>query len=202
MYRNFIKRFLDFVLALTMLFILLLPMLIFSIIISKQSKGGALFKQERIGENGKVFIMYKFRTMYFNTEKTGSGVYSRKDDERVTPFGKFLRKYSLDELPQLINVLKGEMSFVGPRPPMTYHPWTFDKYSQEQRRMFNVRPGLTGWAQVNGRKNVEWNRRINLNLWYVDNLSFSLDVKIIFKTIAVVFKKDDNFNTGETVVKE
>lgn len=140
--------------------------------------------------------------MVVGAEKTGSGVYSGKGDKRVTRIGKILRATSLDELPQFFNLLKGDMSFIGPRPPLTYHPWTFDKYTDEQRKMFNVRPGITGWAQVNGRKEVEWHKRIELNVWYVEHLSLWLDIKILFKTVFKVFTNANNQNVGETVKKE
>jgi lipopolysaccharide/colanic/teichoic acid biosynthesis glycosyltransferase len=113
--------------------------------------------------------------------------------------GRILRATSLDELIQVFNILKGDMSFIGPRPPLTYHPWEYDKYTQEQLKMFAVRPGITGWAQVNGRKAVEWNRRIELNVWYVEHLSLWLDIKIFFKTIFKVFTNADNANVGKTV---
>ena len=140
--------------------------------------------------------------MCVNAEHTGSGVYSGKGDARVTRIGRILRASSLDELCQFWNVLKGDMSFVGPRPPLTYHPWTLDKYTDEQKRMFDVRPGITGWAQINGRKDVEWNKRIRLNVWYVDNVSLWLDIKIIFKTVLKVFSNADNENKGATVVSD
>ena len=135
-----------------------------------------------------------------NAEHTGSGVYSGKNDSRVTRIGRILRATSIDELPQLINILKGDMSFIGPRPPLTYHPWPIEAYTSEQRRMFDVRPGITGWAQINGRKGVEWNRRIEMNVWYVDHLSLTLDLKIILATIGKVITNADNENTTETVV--
>ncbi|MBO5713745.1 MAG: sugar transferase, partial [Clostridia bacterium] len=156
-------------------------------------------KQERIGKNGKVFKILKFRSMCVGAEGTGSGVYSGKGDKRVTKVGKFIRATSLDELPQFFNVLVGDMSFIGPRPPLTYHPWTIDKYTEEQFKMFNVRPGITGWAQVNGRKEVEWNKRIELNVWYVENVSLWLDIKILFMTVFKVFTNANNENVGATV---
>ena len=175
-------------------------MLIIAIAVKIDSKGPVLFKQERIGRKGKVFKILKFRSMCVGAEKTGSGVYSGKGDTRVTKVGKFLRATSLDELPQFFNVLVGDMSFIGPRPPLTYHPWTIDKYTEQQFKMFNVRPGITGWAQVNGRKAVEWNKRIKLNVWYVENLSMWLDIKILFKTVFKVLSNADNENVGATVV--
>ena len=175
-------------------------MLIVAILIKIESPGPVIFKQQRIGKDGKVFEIYKFRSMCQNAEKTGSGVYSDKNDSRVTKVGKFIRATSLDEIPQFFNVLKGDMAFIGPRPPLTYHPWTFDKYTEHQKKMFNVRPGLTGWAQVNGRKQVEWHKRIELNVWYVEHISFLLDLRIIFSTIFKLFKDDKNENVGATVV--
>ena len=200
MYKHFFKRFFDFAIAIFGLIICAIPMLIVAIAIKCESKGSVIFKQERVGKNGKVFNIYKFRSMCVGAEKTGSGVYSGKGDPRVTKVGKILRATSLDELPQFVNLLKGDMSLVGPRPPLTYHPWTWDKYSEEQKRMFEVRPGITGWAQVNGRKAVEWNKRIQLNVWYVDHVSLWLDIKILFMTVAKVFSNADNENTGATVV--
>ena len=149
-----------------------------------------------------MFKIAKFSSMRTGAEHTGSGVYSGKDDARVTRVGKFIRATSIDELPQLYNILKGDMSLIGPRPPLTYHPWTIDKYTEEQRHMFDVRPGITGWAQIHGRKSVEWNKRIELNVWYVRHISFWLDLKIFFMTFLKVLRNDDNENTGETVIKE
>ena len=126
-----------------------------AIAIKIDSPGNVLFFQERIGKDGKVFKIIKFRSMCVGAEHTGSGVYSGKGDARVTRVGKFIRATSIDELPQLINLIRGDMSLIGPRPPLTYHPWTIDKYTEEQLHMFDVRPGITGWAQVHGRKDVE-----------------------------------------------
>lgn len=200
MYRKFFKRFVDIVLSLIILIISSPILLISAILIKLESEGPVIFKQKRLGLGGKEFYIYKFRSMCVGAEK--SGVYSDNKDTRVTKIGKILRKTSIDELPQAVNVLKGDMSFIGPRPPLTYHPWPIDEYSEEQLRMFEVRPGITGWAQVNGRKAVEWNRRIKLNVWYVDNLSLWLDIKICFLTVFKVFTNADNENVGETVTKE
>ena len=196
---KFFKRLFDVILALMGLIIAAVPMLIIAIAIKIDNPGPAVFKQARIGKGGRVFNMLKFRSMCVGAEKTGSGVYSEKGDSRVTRVGKILRATSLDELCQLINVLRGDMSFIGPRPPLTYHPWPFEEYTDEQRRMFEVRPGITGWAQINGRKGVEWHKRIQMNVWYVDNVSFLLDLKIFFKTILKVFSNADNENVGATV---
>ena len=199
MYKHFFKRFFDIVLSLVGLIILSPILLIVAIMVKLTSKGPILFKQERIGLRGKVFRILKFRSMCVGAEQQEGGVYSGKGDKRVTKIGRILRATSLDELPQLINVLKGDMSFIGPRPPLTYHPWVYSEYSPEQLRMFEVRPGITGWAQVNGRKGVEWNHRIELNVWYVDHMSLWLDIKIAFLTVYKVFKNADNENVAATV---
>lgn len=196
-----VKRFLD-VTASFLGLVLLSPLLLaVSILIKIDSRGPVIFRQKRIGRNGKVFEIYKFRSMCVGAEKTGSGVYSGKGDARVTRIGKILRATSIDELPQLLNILKGEMSFVGPRPPLTYHPWKFEEYTDFQKRMFEVRSGITGWAQVNGRKDVEWHKRIELNVWYVDHMSLLLDIKIMFMTAFKVLTNADNENSGATVNK-
>lgn len=196
-YSKYIKRILDFLLALIGLIILIVPMLIVAVIIKLDSKGPVIFKQDRIGYKGKVYKMYKFRSMCVGAEK--GGVYSDNTDTRVTKMGKIMRATSIDELPQLINVLKGEMALIGFRSPLTYHPWKWSEYTEEQKKMFNVRPGITGWAQVNGRKNVEWNKRIELNVWYAENVSFLLDLKILVMTVFKVLINADNENLGKTV---
>lgn len=200
MYRHFIKRLLDIVLSVLGIVICCIPMIIIAIAIKLDSPGPVLFKQKRIGYKGKVYEIWKFRSMCVGAEQKGSGVYSGKGDSRVTRVGNILRKTSLDEIPQFFNILVGTMSFVGPRPPLTYHPWPIEEYTDEQRRMFDVRPGITGWAQVNGRKEVEWHRRIELNVWYVDHVSLWLDLKIIWLTVWKVISNADNENTGATVV--
>lgn len=199
MYEKIIKRVIDVIMAGIIAIIFAVPMLIVAVIVRLNSKGPAIFKQTRIGKDGKEFVIYKFRTMALDSEFEGSGVYSGNGDDRVTGVGKILRATSIDELPQVINILKGDMSFIGPRPPLTYHPWTIDKYTEEQLRMFEVKPGITGWAQVNGRKCVEWNTRIKLNVWYVDNVSFLLDIKILFLTVISVLTNENNENTEATV---
>jgi lipopolysaccharide/colanic/teichoic acid biosynthesis glycosyltransferase len=199
MYRKFFKRFFDVLFALLLLILTWPIMLILAVIVKIDSKGPVLFKQKRLGRGGREFFILKFRSMCVGAEGTGSGVYSGKGDPRVTKVGKILRATSLDELPQIFNILRGDMSFIGPRPPLTYHPWPIEKYSDEQRKMFDVRPGITGWAQINGRKGVEWNKRIELNVYYVENLSMLFDIKIIFKTVFKVLSNADNENTGATV---
>ncbi|MEB4860642.1 sugar transferase [Priestia megaterium] len=195
-----IKRLLDLTLSLVGLIILSPVLLITAIAIKLESKGPVIFKQERLGKNGDVFEIYKFRSMCVGAEK--SGVYSSKGDARVTKVGKFIRITSIDEFPQFINIIKGDMSIIGPRPTLTYHPWPLEEYTVEQRKRFNVRPGVTGWAQINGRKDVEWNKRIDYDVDYVNNISFIFDLKIFLKTIIKVSTMQDNVNMGATAKKE
>lgn len=191
-----IKRFLDIVLSLVGLTLLFPILLIVAIAIKLESKGPMIFQQERLGLNGKVFKIYKFRSMCVGAEK--SGVYEIKGDARVTKVGKFIRKTSIDELPQFINIIKGDMSIIGPRPTLTYHPWPVEEYTKFQKKRFNVKPGVTGWAQINGRKEVPWDKRIEYDVEYVENLSFVFDIKIFFRTIIKVLAMQDNANVGET----
>ena len=199
MYRKFGKRAIDTVLSLLALVILSPLLLITAIAIKLSSPGPVLFQQQRLGLHGKEFTIYKFRSMAVGAEHTGSGVYSEKGDPRVSTIGRFIRKVSIDELPQLVNVIKGDMAIVGPRPPLTYHPWPIDQYTEEQFHMFDVRPGITGWAQVHGRKGVEWHERIKLNVWYTQHVSLVLDIRILFMTVFKVLRNEDNVNTGATV---
>ena len=199
LYSLFTKRALDLLISFLALIISSPLILLCALAVLLDAGKPVLFRQDRLGLKGKVFSMYKFRSMVHNAEHTGSGVYSEAGDERVTRTGRILRALSLDELPQLFNILKGDMSLIGPRPPLTYHPWTVDKYTKEQLHMFDVRPGITGWAQINGRKAVEWHKRIELNCWYVDHVSFLLDCKIFFITVFKVFSRADNVNNGATV---
>lgn len=199
MYRNIIKRGLDICIGVGVLVLLWPVMLAMSAAIYLEDPGPVLFRQRRLGLGGKEFTMLKFRTMKQNSEHTGSGVYSGKDDPRVLKTGRLFRAASLDELIQAVHLISGKMSLIGPRPPLTYHPWPIEDYTQAQRHMFDVRPGITGWAQVNGRKGVEWNRRIDLNCWYADHVSFALDAKIFFLTICKVLRNEDNVNTEPTM---
>ena len=202
LYRDHIKRILDLIIAIPVFLVAAIPMLLVAAAVKLDSPGTVFFRQGRLGKGGKVFQMIKFRSMVTDAEHSGSGVYSGKGDPRVTRVGRFLRATSLDELPQLINVLRGDMSLIGPRPPLTYHPWSLEEYTEEQRRMFDVRPGFSGWAQMNGRREVEWHHRIELNVWYVEHIRFSLDVKIFFMTIGKILTGNKgNQNTGETVKK-
>lgn len=177
-------------------------LLITAILIKLDSKGPVIFKQERLGKNGVPFKIWKFRSMCVGAEKQGTGVYSYKGDARITKVGKIIRATSIDELPQLVNILKGDMALIGPRPALTYHPWPYQQYTEHQKHMFDVLPGVTGWAQVNGRKEVPWPERIELNVWYAKNMSLWLDLKIFFMTIFKVATNANNENVGETGVKK
>lgn len=198
MYKAF-KRFCDIVISLLGLIVLSPLMLVVAVAIKIESKGPVLFIQTRLGKDGREFQIYKFRSMCEGAENMGTGQYSFVGDMRVTKVGKFIRATSIDELPQFINILKGEMSLVGFRPPLTYHPWKLEEYTAEQLRMFEVRPGITGWAQVHGRKHTEWHERIKLNVYYVDHMSLLLDIKILFLTVFKVVKNEDNENVTVTV---
>ena len=199
MYRNHIKRFLDILIGAGVLCLLWPVMGLMALAIYIEDPGPVLFRQRRLGQGGEEFTMLKFRTMKQNSEHTGSGVYSGKDDPRVLKSGRIFRAASMDELIQAVHLVSGKMSLIGPRPPLTYHPWPIGEYTEAQKHMFDVRPGITGWAQVNGRKGVEWNRRIELNCWYADHVSFALDVKIFFLTIFKVLRNEDNLNTEPTM---
>ena len=193
-----IKRTLDVAVA-TIGLLLASPVIALAAIAIKfDSPGPVIFSQRRLGLSGREFDFYKLRSMRVGAEGEGSGVYTAKGDPRVSRVGRILRATSIDELPQLVNVLRGHMSIVGPRPPLTYHPWPIDQYAGEQRKMFTVRPGSTGWAQVNGRKGVEWPRRIELNVWYAENYSLLLDLRIVLLTVVRVVTNAGNVNTVPT----
>ena len=192
-----VKRCLDITCSILGLIILLPLFLIVAISIKIESKGPIIYRQLRLGLHGREFTMYKFRTMYIGAEK--EGVYELKGDKRVFRVGRILRLTSIDELPQLLNILKGEMSFIGPRPPLTYHPWPFSEYTVAQKKRFMVLPGITGLAQIHGRKDMDWERRIEYDLEYVDKQSFLLDLRIIFSTIFKVLSMNNNLNVRETV---
>ena len=186
-YRKIIKALFDRTMSLLVLIILSPVFLIIAVLIKVDTSGPAFFIQMRVGKNGIPFKSIKFRTMIQRATETGLGINIQQDDERITRVGKFLRTWSLDELPQIFNVLKGDMSFVGPRPTLSYQ---VERYTEFQRKRLLVKPGITGWAQVNGRNAISWEQRIKLDVWYVENCSFWLDFKIILKTIKVVIKKE------------
>lgn len=195
MYVKFFKRFFDVFLCSLALTVLSPILLVVAIAIKLESEGPVIFKQKRLGKGGEEFEIYKFRSMCQGAEKQGTGQYSFKSDPRVTRVGRIIRACSIDELPQLVNIIKGDMSIVGFRPPLTYHPWPIEEYTDEQKVMFNLRPGLTGWAQIHGRKDVLWEERIELGVWYANNVSLWLDIKIIFITVIKVLTNADNENT-------
>lgn len=195
MYR-YIKRIMDFTVALLLLVILSPLMLLATVLIAAKHDGPVLFKQERPGKDGRIFTVYKFRTMSTRLyDKNGREL---SDLERMTGVGKLLRKTSIDELPQLLNILKGEMSFIGPRPLLTEY---LELYSPEQMRRHEVLPGISGWAQVNGRNTLTWEEKFAYDVYYVDHYSFKMDMKIFFKTIENVIRQDginsDSENTME-----
>lgn len=198
LYKSVIKRSCDICISAIVLLLLWPLCLLIAVLIKLDSEGPVIFRQTRLGFGGREYQMLKFRSMCVGAE--AGGVYSDNNDVRVTRIGKLLRATSLDELPQIINILRGEMSIIGPRPPLTYHPWPIEEYTVEQFRMFEVRPGITGWAQINGRREVEWHERIRMNVWYVDHVSLWLDIKIFFITIFKVLSNKNNANVGDTVV--
>jgi len=162
---------------------------VIAIVIKITSPGEIIFRQQRLGRYGEIFYLLKFRSMVKNAQSIGSGMFLEANDARITPLGKFLRKTSLDELPQLVNVLKGEMSIVGPRPAPLHH---LPIYDDEQRRRLQVRPGITGWAQVNGRVALYWPQRIELDLWYINHYSLWLDSKVLLKTAWTIFDRNSS----------
>ena len=191
MYQNYFKRIIDFILAGIALIILSPIIFTLWIWLTIANKGaGAFFFQERPGKDGKIFKIVKFKTMTDECDENGNLL---PDEKRLTKVGKFVRSTSLDELPQLWNILKGDMSLIGPRPLL---PQYLPLYSKEQARRHEVRPGLSGWAQVNGRNTINWKEKFELDVWYVDNLSFLLDLKIIFLSIKKVIIRD-GINTSE-----
>lgn len=185
-----VKRVTDIVISSICLFMLFPILLIIALLIKLDSKGSALFIQERSGKEGKIFKIYKFRSMVTNAHRMGLGLEVAKDDFRITRVGSLIRRLSLDELPQLINVLNGDMSIVGPRPAL---PHQLEKYTDRQRKRLLVKPGITGWAQINGRNNLDWPERIELDVWYVDNQTFLLDLIILIKTIKVVLSREGSY---------
>lgn len=185
MYRGLIKPFFDFIIAVTMVLVLSPIYLIITIALYMEFKGKVIFKQNRIGKNNREFSIYKFKSM---TEKRNSNGYLEPDNERLTKLGKLLRKSSLDELPQLLNIIKGDMSFVGPRPLLTEYLPLYDK---TQIKRHEVLPGITGWAQIKGRNKLSWSEKFDLDLWYIQNQNFFLDLKIMLKTVSKVFKTED-----------
>ena len=192
MYKHFLKRLIDFCIVFTALLIIWPILLVIYVWLTIANKGaGAIFYQERPGKNEKIFQVMKFKSMTDERDEDGNLL---PEVQRLTKVGAFIRKTSIDELPQLINVLKGDMALIGPRPLL---PKYLPLYNEEQHRRHDVRPGITGWAQVNGRNNVTWTEKFKLDVWYVDNCSLWLDIKIIFMTVKnVLSSKDIVLTTG------
>ena len=185
MYRLFFKRFIDFLISFILLTLMLPVMLVVTVWLHFANKGaGAFFFQERPGKDEKIFKVIKFKTMTDESDASGNLL---PDECRLTKIGKFIRSTSIDELPQLINVLKGDMSLIGPRPLRVYY---LPLYSDEQRHRHDVRPGITGWAQINGRNNISWTKKFELDVWYVNHLCFLLDLKILLLTVKKVFIRE------------
>lgn len=196
MYKNFFKRLFDIVLSGLALIILCIPMGIIALMVKSRLGSPVIFSQERPGKNEKVFRMYKFRSMTDAVDKDGNPL---PDEERLTPFGQKLRSTSLDELPEIWNIFKGDMSIVGPRPLLVKY---LPRYSEEQRHRHDVRPGLTGLAQINGRNAISWTEKFKYDIEYVNNLSFGLDVKIFFGTISKVLKHEGISSDNSATMEE
>jgi len=195
MYKNFIKRIIDFIFALVALVVFLPILLIVTICLIFANNGKPFFFQSRPGLNGKIFKIVKFKTMNDRKDESGNLL---PDSERLTKVGSFVRKTSLDEIPQLINVFKGDMSLIGPRPLLVQY---LGLYNDFQKRRHVVRPGITGWAQVNGRNAISWDQKFAYDVWYVDNLTLSLDIKIFFLTIKKVFVREGISADGQATAE-
>lgn len=197
MYKHFFKRLIDFIIVFTALAVIWPFLLAITIWLHFANKGaGAFFFQERPGKNGKIFKVIKFKTMTDERDAQGNLL---PDADRLTPVGRFVRSTSIDELPQLINVLKGDMSLIGPRPLLVKY---LPLYSPEQARRHEVRPGITGWAQCHGRNAISWTKKFELDVWYVDHISFMTDLKVIFLTIKKVVCREDINQEGEATMEE
>jgi len=194
MYKRAIKPFLDFILALMALMILLPLLFLVALLLTVANKGTPFFIQTRPGKNEKLFNIIKFKTMSDKKDATGNLI---SDAERLTLIGKFIRKTSLDEIPQLINVIKGDMSLIGPRPLL---PEYLPLYTEQQKKRHQIKPGITGWAQVNGRNAISWKQKFDYDVWYVENMSFLIDVKIVFLTIQKVLTSKDIAADGSATI--
>jgi len=188
-----VKNVCDRVLSILLLGLLAPVLLGIALAVILESGWPAMFIQPRVGRDGRSFKVYKFRTMVQGASDKGLMTTVAENDDRITRVGTFLRKWSLDELPQLVNVLKGDMSLVGPRPTLKYQ---VSQYTPRQRRRLEVKPGITGWAQVNGRNALPWARRIELDIWYVDNFTLWLDAKILFRTVGVFLRREGLYGQG------
>lgn len=205
-----LKRTFDLIVSIIAIFLSLPVLIIIIILIKFTSKGPVFFIQERIGLNGKYFKMIKFRTMLHNTEKEGTGLYSFEDDPRITKIGHFLRRTSLDEFPQFLNVLVGSMSVVGPRPPVTYELGNWSTFSRTMRKRFIVKPGITGFSQIYGRNSLGWDRKIAYDILYINKykrFGLLLDIYIVYKTFWIVLngkgilEKKEEMNLNKKIAK-
>ncbi|MEM2145948.1 MAG: sugar transferase [Candidatus Jordarchaeaceae archaeon] len=188
--KRIIKRLLDLVLSIVLLLILAIPMCIIAFLIKLESEGPVLFKQKRIGKGGAPFLLFKFRSMSIGNKETAS--FHKK--ENITTVGRFIRKWRIDEIPQLLNVLKGEMSIVGPRPTL---PYQVSRYDSRQRKRLDMKPGITGWAQIHGYKAISWPQKIEYDIWYIENWSIMLDLRILIRTpFALIKIKNINVEEG------
>jgi len=200
-----LKRIMDLSISIFLLVILFPIFIIISLLIKIDSRGPIFFKQKRLGLNGKVFLIYKFRSMVENAEFMGTGLFNLKDDPRVTKIGKILRNYSLDELPQLINVIKGELSLVGPRPPVEYELGKYENFDERLKHRFTVKPGITGLAQIKGRNQLSWDEKIFYDLQYIDKfnkLGILIDILILIQTIFKVFKREGIYEDYKNILKD
>lgn len=196
MYKHFFKRLIDFILVLCVLLVIWPILLVITVWLHFANKGaGAFFTQDRPGKNGKIFKVIKYKTMTDERDAEGNLL---PDADRLTKVGRFVRSTSIDELPQLINVLKGDMALIGPRPLL---PQYLPLYSPEQARRHEVRPGITGWAQINGRNAISWTKKFEYDVWYVDHCSFLLDLKIVFLTIKKVFIREGISQEGQATME-
>lgn len=197
MYKHFFKRLIDIVVSGVVLLLISWFLLLVWLFLKRANKGaGAFFLQERPGKDAKIFKIIKFKTMNDERDEDGNLL---PDEARITKVGQWIRSTSIDELPQLINVFKGEMSLIGPRPLLVNY---LPLYSKEQARRHNIKPGITGWAQCNGRNAISWTDKFKLDVWYVDNYSFLTDLKIVFITLKKVFKKADISPDGKAIIDD
>lgn len=196
MYKNFFKRFLDVICSVGFIICFWWLYVIIAILVKQKLGSPVLFKQQRPGLNGKIFTMYKFRSMINSKDKDGNLL---SDKERLPKFGKLLRATSLDEIPEFFNVLRGDMSLIGPRPLLVQY---LDRYTERQARRHEVRPGISGWAQVNGRNAISWEEKFEYDVEYVDNCSFLLDMKIVFLTIKKIFIREGISQRGNVTMEE
>ena len=196
MYKKYLKRWLDFVIVLCVLLVIWPILLVIAVWLHFANKGaGAFFTQERPGKDGRIFKVIKFKSMTDERDREGRLL---PDAERLTKVGRFIRSTSLDELPQLLNVLKGDMALVGPRPLL---PEYLPLYNKEQARRHEVRPGITGWAQTHGRNAISWGEKFKLDVWYVDHVSFRMDLKVVFLTVKKVFAREGISQEGQATME-